>query len=40
MLFIMGSMAGRYSGLTPWRAGGVLLALGVGLVAVVIALGG
>jgi len=40
LLFVLGFMAGRYSGLGPWRAGGTMLALGLALVAAVMALGG
>ncbi|MEW5738711.1 MAG: hypothetical protein AB1938_07275 [Myxococcota bacterium] len=40
MLFVLGFMVGRYSGMRPWLSGGVLLLLGIALVGAVIALGG
>ena len=40
MLFFCGHAWGRYAGLKPWRAGLVMVLLGVAVEAVVIALGG
>lgn len=40
MLFLCGHGWGRYAGLNPWRTGLVMVLLGLGIEAVVIALGG
>ena len=40
MLFLCGYGWGRYGGLSPWRAGAVMVLLGVAVEAIVIALGG
>lgn len=40
MLFLCGYGWGRYGGLSPWRAGLVMVLLGVAVEAIVIALGG
>ena len=40
MMFYCGIVWGRYAGMKPWRAGLVLVALGVVVEAIVIALGG
>jgi VIT1/CCC1 family predicted Fe2+/Mn2+ transporter len=40
MLFICGHAWGRYAGLKAWRTGLVLVLLGLGVEAIVIALGG
>ena len=40
MMFYCGIVWGRYAGMKPWRAGLVLVALGVFVEAIVIALGG
>ena len=40
MMFLCGYGWGRHSGLSPWRAGALLLLLGVAVQVVVIALGG
>ena len=40
MLFLCGYGWGRYGGLSPWRAGTVMVLLGVAVQAIVIALGG
>ncbi len=40
MLFLCGHAWGRYAGLKPWRAGLVMVGLGLGVEAIVIALGG
>ena len=40
MLFLCGYGWGRYGGLSPWRAGLVMVLLGVTVEAIVIALGG
>jgi len=39
-LFAAGWMLGRYAGLSAWRAGTVMAALGAALVAAIMALGG
>ncbi|MBO9646997.1 MAG: VIT1/CCC1 transporter family protein [Variovorax sp.] len=40
MMFLCGHEWGRYAGLRPWRAAFVMAALGAGIQAVIIALGG
>ena len=40
MLFMCGHRWGRYGGLSPWRAGLVMVLLGVTVEVIVIALGG
>jgi VIT1/CCC1 family predicted Fe2+/Mn2+ transporter len=40
MLFMCGYGWGRYGGLSPWRAGAVMVVLGVVVEGIVIALGG
>jgi VIT1/CCC1 family predicted Fe2+/Mn2+ transporter len=40
MLFVAGFAWGRAAGFRPWRSGCTLLAIGVGMVAVAVALGG
>ncbi len=40
MLFLCGHAWGRYAGLKPWRTGSVMVALGLGIETIVIALGG
>jgi VIT1/CCC1 family predicted Fe2+/Mn2+ transporter len=40
MLFLNGSALGHYAGFGTWRSGFVMLAIGVALVSLVIALGG
>jgi VIT1/CCC1 family predicted Fe2+/Mn2+ transporter len=40
MLFLCGYAWGRYAGLRPWRAGLVMVLLGLAVEAIVIALGG
>jgi len=40
MLFLAGYELARYSGYRPWRTGFVMVAIGVALVAITIALGG
>jgi hypothetical protein len=40
IMFLCGYEWGRYAGLRPWRAAFVMAALGAGIQAVIIALGG
>ena len=40
MLFFGGLAFGRYAGYGTWRAGVIMVALGTGLVSVIMALGG
>jgi hypothetical protein len=40
MLFIGGMALGRYAGYGGWKAGFLMVALGTGLVAAIMALGG
>jgi VIT1/CCC1 family predicted Fe2+/Mn2+ transporter len=40
MMFVCGHAWGRYAGMRPWRTGTVMILLGIGVEAIIIALGG
>ena len=40
MLFLGGLVLGRYAGYGSWKAGGIMVALGAGMVGAIMALGG